>query len=341
MAQKRRPAVLLIGWTGHALKHLRKYGEAYEELGYRPLYYSKHSFHLIGTSRAKEAIYSRDVVDILRTEEPVGVHAISNGGCWVLADALQIGIDEQKRQQQQQQQQQQQPLPSPFPSLQRVVVDSAPGQFYLSDAPQGLAFSWAMADQGPWLRRFAAKSAIVLGSIPLAALGLVYYALTCKFLAKNNMTTRYWGKLLRGTSALGVAAADATEGKGAAAAGGGGCKHLLLFSTDDKLVPATHVRTFGEALRTGKWGDLPSWANAGGADVTLQEWAESEHAGHLRRHPEEYTQVLRDFMRGAAGGGEGDDGMDDDGSTSASASKKTRRGGGGGAGGDGGSKKRN
>ena len=95
-AAARRPGVLLLGWTGHSPKHLRKYGEAYESLGFRALEYSKHSWHLIGTSKAKEALYAREVLDIIRAERPLAVHAISNGGAWVLADALQLAIDEQR-----------------------------------------------------------------------------------------------------------------------------------------------------------------------------------------------------------------------------------------------------
>ena len=262
MSIRTRRVVLLIGWTGHSVKHLRKYGDMYESIGFQPLLYSKHSWHLIGTNAEKELDYARDVLNLLRAEKAVGVHAISNGGAWVLADALQLAIDESSTSE-----------GSPLPSLRRVVLDSAPGQFYLSDIPNGINFLWAMADQGSFARRLSLKAAFLICSIPFGFVGLLYYFITCKFLATNNMTTAYWGKLLRGAKALEQGSTDV--------------RHLLLFSTDDKLVPAQHVRSFGKAMSGERTSDLR---------VTMREWECSEHAAHLRKHPEEYKELIRGFM---------------------------------------------
>lgn len=241
-----KPSVLLIGWTGHLPKHLAKYGDVWAGLGFNPVQYNDHSNHFIGSSAAKEQTFATQVVELIRKEAPAVIQVFSNGGAWVWSDALRLASKEGGS-------------ASPFPSVQRVVIDSAPGQFYLSDLPSFFNFAWAMAG-----KNIVTKALLLLFWIPFVLIFMLYFLLTCKFMTKCNMTTRYWEGLIQGAKAL-------------------KCPHLLLFSQDDGLIPVRHVRSFAEALK------------ATGVEVQSKEWQKSEHVGHLRHHTEEYVGLLKDF----------------------------------------------
>ena len=79
------------------------------------------------------------------------------------------------------------PISSPFPSIKRVVIDSAPAQFYLSDIPYFFGFFWAMAGSS-----LLKKAGIVVLALPLTILMTLMFIVTLKFLPYYNRTTAYW-----------------------------------------------------------------------------------------------------------------------------------------------------
>ena len=194
-AAARRPGVLLLGWTGHSPKHLRKYGEAYGPLDSARS--NEALLHLIGTSKAKEALYAREVLDIIRAERPLAVHAISNGGAWVLADALQLAIDEQEEEEKEKEKKEASqpppPPPPPPPSSSSSSSTSAASPASLAVAPARGAGQRAgsVLPRRPAVRvelrvghgrpgRLRTWSCLLLFGLPVAALSLLYYALALK-----------------------------------------------------------------------------------------------------------------------------------------------------------------
>lgn len=256
------PCVLLIGWTGHSPKHLVKYGEVFEALGYQPITYSSHSWHMIGTDKKKETRYATEVVDIIRKKEPVAIMAFSNGGARVVADAFDLCLNDQED-------------VSPFPSVKHVIYDSAPGQFNLQDIPSMLNFFWTITGMGPPAGKFLKRAGLVFMLVPGLILFVMAYFFRLQFLLTRNMTFIFWCSLLRGGAAL-------------------NCPHLLLFSVDDALIPAKHVRAFGHALESGQWKGVVHLKKK--VQVTMKEWTKSEHVAHMRHHKDDYIQAIKNFM---------------------------------------------
>jgi pimeloyl-ACP methyl ester carboxylesterase len=63
------------------------------------------------------------------------------------------------------------------------------------------------------------------------------------------------------------------------------CPVLLLHSEDDALSPAAFIRAFETELRRN-----------GRTNVRRVCWQQSAHVAHLRRHPEEYTAAVRQWL---------------------------------------------
>ena len=63
------------------------------------------------------------------------------------------------------------------------------------------------------------------------------------------------------------------------------CPVLILHSEDDTLSPAAFIAAFETELRRN-----------GRTNVRRVCWQESEHVAHLRRHPEEYTAAVRQWL---------------------------------------------
>ena len=63
------------------------------------------------------------------------------------------------------------------------------------------------------------------------------------------------------------------------------CPVLILHSEDDSLSPATFIAAFETELRRN-----------GRTNVRRVCWPQSEHVAHLRRHPEEYTSAVRQWL---------------------------------------------
>jgi pimeloyl-ACP methyl ester carboxylesterase len=62
---------------------------------------------------------------------------------------------------------------------------------------------------------------------------------------------------------------------------------LYLYSSADALIPAAHVEAFmAQQARRG-------------LRVEARRWEDSGHCEHLRRHPEEYTALVRRFVKRA------------------------------------------
>jgi pimeloyl-ACP methyl ester carboxylesterase len=116
-----------------------------------------------------------------------------------------------------------------------------------------------------------AKLAVAVASLPALALVSAWYAVSGRFLPSRNMTTAYWEGLISGAQSL-------------------RCPHLLLFSADDPVVPAKHVRDFAKRL------GLPEAKGGGGVAVKTKEWEVSEHVGHWKCHPDEYKNCVRTFL---------------------------------------------
>jgi len=244
-----RPSVLLIGWTGHHPKQLQKYAGLYDTLGFDSISFSEHSSHLIGTSKNTEERHGTTVLKIIEEKKPVSVHMFSNGGTFVWATALRLALDRA-------------PAGSnPFPSVQSVVIDSAPGCLYLSDIPSLHYFVWAMLGKS-----IGKKAGWLLLALPATVLFVLLYFICLQWLPSHNITTTYWSSLLRGARVL-------------------GCPHLLLHSTDDGLIPFQHVRRLGKSLESIE-----------GVTVKRKEWPKSGHVAHLKFHPEEYRELIAESL---------------------------------------------
>ena len=63
---------------------------------------------------------------------------------------------------------------------------------------------------------------------------------------------------------------------------------LYLFSDDDELCDAQKVSELVAARR--QRGTC--------AEVRVMRWGVSQHVGHVRKHPEEYTAALLGFLKG-------------------------------------------
>lgn len=110
-----------------------RYADLYTQLGYDTHAFSEHKSALLNTSWRMDLKYGQQVADLVRATQATTVHVFSNGGAWVWKDALNLARDTQK-------QLERRGLASegasPFPSVKHVVIDSAPGQFYMSDLPE-------------------------------------------------------------------------------------------------------------------------------------------------------------------------------------------------------------
>ena len=117
-----------------------------------------------------------------------------------------------------------------------------------------------------------AKVAVAVASLPVVAIVSAWYVASGFFLPSRNMTTAYWNGLIEGARSL-------------------KCPHLLLYSSDDPVVSANHVREFAKRLGSSEE------QGGGGVPVTTKEWEVSQHVGHWKCHPEEYTQCVREFLQ--------------------------------------------
>mmetsp|Transcript_45500 Transcript_45500/g.125642 ORF Transcript_45500/g.125642 Transcript_45500/m.125642 type:complete len:162 (-) Transcript_45500:118-603(-) len=128
--------VLLIGWTEHAIKHLQKYVEMYaSEAGgsMNAVGFSDHRHYLpLIRPRSELVDAAAKLIEAIDDEQPTVLHMFSNGAGFVFGEALR-----------------QRPSADPFPSVRRVIIDSAPGQFYMSDLPQGISFMGTMVKMMP------------------------------------------------------------------------------------------------------------------------------------------------------------------------------------------------
>ncbi|KAL4451602.1 hypothetical protein ABPG75_007264 [Micractinium tetrahymenae] len=80
---------------------------------------------------------------------------------------------------------------------------------------------------------------------------------------------------------------------------GWGLPQLFLYSADDHLCDGA------------KLDELVAAKRAAGQRVSARRWQHSQHCGHFRRHREEYSQLLLDFLGGLqaeAGAGHGSGG---------------------------------
>ena len=66
--------------------------------------------------------------------------------------------------------------------------------------------------------------------------------------------------------------------------------HLLLYSQGDKLVLAEAVEGYGEQVVA---------AQGGNRHITLKDFVDSPHCMHFRRHQEEYTSIVLEWLGSA------------------------------------------
>lgn len=60
---------------------------------------------------------------------------------------------------------------------------------------------------------------------------------------------------------------------------------LYLYSSEDSLIPSSHVETFMEQQQ------------ALGSPVTSQRWDDSGHCEHLKKHPVQYRRLVQSFVQ--------------------------------------------
>lgn len=144
-------------------------------------------------------------------------------------------------------------------SLQGQILDSSPGWFY--DLLAGFHFCWEMVRSK--LGRFA-----LLLVTPLAiALSIVLYMVTLQWVPALSRQRLWRTEWLQNIPSQTMS------------------QHLLLFSSDDKLIARSSVQEFSEQLAA-----LP------GATVSVKEWPQSVHVQHLKLHPVEYKAAVQAFL---------------------------------------------
>ena len=256
--------VLILGWYASQKTHVQKYGPLWEEQGYEVVYFWDHSYQypLDQTKKCQKIVAK--LIETIHQEQPTVVHLFSNGAGWVWSYALATAVGHVDEKKQVKLGKWPATKESPFPSVNRVVMDSLPSAFYMRDIPCFWSFVWSLSGKNKFLHLLW-----YLCYVPGTLLMGLFQLCTLRFLPRFNPTEMYWAGLIHGAKAL-------------------RCPQLLIFSRDDKLVPAARVRT------------LASEMEKVGVQVTTKEFHPSDHVAHYRHHKKDYTSLVAEFVGGAS-----------------------------------------
>lgn len=268
-----RPRILVLGWTGCRHRHLRRYAEAYSELGFDTVLRTEHCHPTVLWRPSVLREKASDIAGLLEAEDGIppfqAVHVFSNGGGAPWSAALRLIREQRGRG----------PGGKPIVVPTSQVVDSAPG--YLYDAWRSFASSYHFLCE-------MIGTPLALAVYPVTVVPrLVWYAMTLQWTTRFSADHRWKDAWASDAAKLGVR------------------RHLLLYSEDDLLVQAESVRSFSKMLRC-RYDALQTTAKCRpkltGDEIcdefVVREkiWKASKHVQHMRFHPDEYKCELRDFL---------------------------------------------
>jgi len=148
---------------------------------------------------------------------------------------------------------------NPLQSVRCQILDSTPGWF--TDISSGFHFCWEM------VRGRLGRALVVLLFPFVVLLSIALYLATLQWIPAFSRQRRWRLAWLRNLPP-------------------GIRHHLLLFSTDDKLIASSSVRDFAAQLR-----GMPTHPV-----VEQKEWARSVHVQHYKQYPDEYKAELEAFL---------------------------------------------
>ena len=259
---------------------IRRYAEVYQRLGWPVL-------RINGTTSptVRESVCAKTTAAMLQcvgrlTAQGGSVvfHSFSNGGCLLYASFVDQLMNTRRT------------SPSRVDFVLRgAVFDSCPGTLELSVLASSLEAStrrrsvlWAMRLLG-----------FCGGALAPVALALVWRRLPRSFkiivavwvvwavvraatgghvLPWSLRQQRYWDSIRRAGPTLGL-------------------DELFLYSTSDKLVPASMLDALVGERKQMRAAMLASRKKVPGS-LQVKRWTDSPHVGHFRRHPEEYVAAV-------------------------------------------------
>ena len=258
-ASSPRAIVLLMGWWGAELRHVKKYAELYQTRGCATVSVVADTFqvmtHLAYPSLdncARDA--ASQVAQLIRDNEkngekiPVIVHAFSNAGSFLM-DRLEVLIQQARKD---------------------LSVSACKDLILVGARLDGEVFDSSPAYPDISLG-FTSTNGVVFGNLLIVKIlvGILFFmagaiSVLCNwFLCLPDVRWTFWSNMREGRLCL---------------------RQAYIYSTADSI---TNVRRLEELIENRK-----RFSN-----VTVQRFVDSKHVTHMMKHPEVYEKVIDDFLR--------------------------------------------